>query len=185
MKSSRSLTHCRRRLEALPKRHEPRPQHIRATIEERLRPERPGAGDQCESATPSPSRLARTLVGVNALVVDDDSASLDFFAAVLKICGATVMTASSALDALGLMQERRPDVVLSDIAMVGQDGYWLVREIRALPDHAARALPIVATTAYGREHSRDMILAGGFNDFLPKPVDPELLCRAIAKAVGR
>jgi CheY-like chemotaxis protein len=185
MTSSLSPTRCRRRLEALPKRHEPRPRHVRATIEEKLGPERPDAGDQRESPTPRPSRLARTLVGVNVLVVDDDSASLDFFAVVLRICGATVTTASSALDALGLMQERRPDVVLSDIAMVGQDGYWLAREIRALPDHDTRAVPIVATTAYGREHSRDMILAGGFNDFLPKPVEPELLCRAIAKAVGR
>jgi CheY-like chemotaxis protein len=119
------------------------------------------------------------------LVVDDDGASLDFFAVVLKICGAAVMTASSALDALGLFLERQPDVVLSDIAMVGQDGYWLVREIRGLPDQAARGVPVVATTAYGRDHSRDRALAGGFNDFLPKPVDPELLCRTIAKAAGR
>jgi CheY-like chemotaxis protein len=119
------------------------------------------------------------------LVVDDDSGSLDYFAAALNFCGATVMTASSALEALRLMQERRPHVVLSDIAMVGQDGYWLVREIRGLADDAARAMPVVATTAYGREHSRDRALAGGFTDFLAKPVDPELLCRTIAKAAGR
>jgi CheY-like chemotaxis protein len=122
---------------------------------------------------------------VNVLVVDDDSSNLDFFAAVLKICGAAVMTASSAVDALVLVRERRPDAVLSDIAMVGHDGYWLVREIRGLADDAARAVPVVATTAYGREHSRKRVLAAGFNDFLPKPVDPELLCRTIAKAVGR
>jgi CheY-like chemotaxis protein len=154
--------------------------------EERSRPEHPEAGrSDRELSTSRPSRLPRILIGLNVLVVDDDSASLDFFAVVLKICGATIMTASSALDALGLMQQRRPDVVLSDISMVGQDGYWLVREIRALPDHAACAVPVVATTAFGREHSREKALAGGFNDFLPKPVDPELLCRTIAKAAGR
>jgi CheY-like chemotaxis protein len=153
--------------------------------EEQSQSKRPDAGDQRESPVPQPSRLARTLVGVSVLVVDDDSANLDFFAAVLKICGAAVLTAPSAADALALVRERRPDAVLSDIAMVGQDGYWLVREIRSLADDAARAVPVVATTAYGREHSRDRILAAGFNDFLPKPVDPEVLCRAIARAVGR
>jgi len=174
-----------RRLEALPKRPAPRHRHIRAVSEDRSRTEHPGAGGPRESSSPRPSRLPRNLIGLTVLVVDDDSASLDFFAVVLKICGATVMTAFSALDAIGLIQERQPDVVLSDIAMVGQDGYWLVREIRGLPDHAARAVPVVATTAYGREHSRVSALAGGFNDFLPKPVDPELLCRTIAKAAGR
>ncbi len=103
----------------------------------------------------------------------------------LKICGAAVMTASSAVDGLALVRERRLDAVLSDIAMVGHDGYWLVREIRGLADEAARAMPVVAMTAYGREHSRDRVMAAGFNDFLPKPVDPELLCRTIKKAVGR
>jgi CheY-like chemotaxis protein len=76
-------------------------------------------------------------------------------------------------------------VVLSDIAMVGHDGYWLVREIRALPGAAGPALPVVAATAYGREHSRARALDAGFTDLLGKPVDPELLCRAIARAAGR
>ena len=173
------------RLEALPKRRAARQWHIRAVSEEQQRPKRPDAGDQHEASAPRPSRLARTLIGVSVLVVDDDPASLDFFAAVLKICGATVLTAAAAVDALALVRERRPNVVLSDIAMVGRDGYWLVSEIRGLADDAARAVPVVATTAYGREHSSERALAAGFNDFLPKPVDPEVLCRTIAKAVGR
>jgi CheY-like chemotaxis protein len=184
MTSSHVLTDCPT-LEALPKRRVSRHQHIRAGSEEQQQSKRPEGGDHRESSAPGPSLLARTLVGVSVLVVDDDSSNLDFFAAVLKICGADVMTASSAVDALALVRERCPDVVLSDIAMVGQDGYWLVREIRGLGDEAARSVPVVATTAYGREHSRDRALGGGFNDFLPKPVDPELLCRTIAKAVGR
>ena len=61
-----------------------------------------------------------------------------------------------------------------------------MREIRGLADDAARAVPVVATTAYGREHSTERALAAGFNDlFLPKPADPEVLCRTIAKAAGR
>jgi CheY-like chemotaxis protein len=180
--SSRATSPC---LEALPKRHTPPPRYIRAVSQDPLRPRHLDTGRQCESSTPASSRFPHDLVGLNVLVVDDDSGSLDLFATALSLCGAAVMTASSALEALRIMQERRPHVVLSDIAMVGQDGYWLVREIRGLPDPTSRSVPVVATTAYGREHSRDRALAGGFNDFLPKPVDPELLCRTIAKAAGR
>ena len=172
------------RLEALTNRHTRRRWHIRDAKQDPPPPELPDRG-QHESWTPTRSPFPRALVGLDVLVVDDDSGSLDYFAAALTLSGATVMTAPSALEALRLMRERRPHVVLSDIAMVGQDGYWLVREIRGLADDAARAVPVVATTAYGREHSRDRALAGGFNDFLAKPVDPELLCRTIAKAVGR
>jgi CheY-like chemotaxis protein len=119
------------------------------------------------------------------VVVDDDADSLEYFAAALRACGATVTTASTAVDALGLVRERGPHVVLSDIAMMGHDGYWLVREIRGLPDGGASAIPVVATTAYGREHPRGRAVAAGFNDLLPKPVDPEALCLAIARAAGR
>jgi CheY-like chemotaxis protein len=173
------------RLEALPNPHTSRRWPIRAANQGPLPSEHSNRGGERESPTRARLPFPRDLVGLHVLVVDDDPGSLDFFAAALNLCGATVMTASSALEALRLMQERRPHVVLSDIAMVGQDGYWLVREIRELPDHAGRTMPVVATTAYGREHSRDRALAGGFNDFLPKPVEPELLCRTIAKAAGR
>lgn len=170
-------------LEALPKRHTPN-HRVWAVSESSSRPTHPHTGDQREAPVPAPSHLPRNLAELTVLVVDDDSASLEFFAVVLKICGAAVVTASSAREALGLVQERRPDVILSDISMVGQDGYWLVREIGALSDQAARAIPVVATTAYGREHSRDRALAGGFRDFLAKPVEPSLLCLTIARAAG-
>ena len=138
-----------------------------------------------ESPIPRPPELPRNLVGLEVVVVDDDADSLEYFAAALRACGATVTTASTAVAALALVRDRGPHVVLSDIAMVGQDGYWLVREIRGLADEDARAVPVVATTAYGREHSRARILASGFVDLLPKPVDPEVLCLAIARAAGR
>jgi CheY-like chemotaxis protein len=138
-----------------------------------------------ESATPRPSLLPRNLVGLKVVVVDDDETSLDYFALALSACGAAVMTASTAVEALRLVQAGCPDVVLSDIAMVGRDGYWLVREIRGLADQAARLVPVVATTAYGREHSRERTLAAGFSERLPKPVDPEVLCQTIARMAGR
>jgi CheY-like chemotaxis protein len=122
---------------------------------------------------------------LTVVVVDDDESTLEYFAFALRTCGATVETASNAPDALRLVQARRPDVVLSDIAMTGHDGYWLVREIRELGARVSLRVPVVATTAYGREHSRDRTLAAGFSEHLAKPVDPEVLCQTIAKAAGR
>jgi CheY-like chemotaxis protein len=119
------------------------------------------------------------------VVVDDDPDTVDLFAAALAACGAAVTTASAAAEALRLVAESRPDVVLSDIAMPRGDGYWLVGEIRRLPEEALRRTPVIAATAFGREHSRERAMAVGFADHLRKPIDPEALCRAVARAAGR
>jgi CheY-like chemotaxis protein len=147
------------------------------------------AGDPPSAPAPGTSTarrasLPRILVGLTVVVVDDDDDGLDYFTVALGACGAMVLAASTAPDALVLVREHRPHVVLSDLAMMGHDGYWLVAEIRRLADPAAQ-VPVVATTAYGREHSRTRVMAAGFTDLLAKPVDPELLCRTIAAAAGR
>lgn len=133
----------------------------------------------------SPPTLPRNLTGVSILVVDDDESTLEFLAAALTHCGARVTTAVAAADALSAVAQGRPDVVLSDIAMPTHDGYWLLAEIRKLGDPGLRAVPVVATTAYGRVHSRERTQAAGFVAHVSKPVDPEILCRAIAGALGR
>jgi CheY-like chemotaxis protein len=125
------------------------------------------------------------LNGLDVLVVDDDAETAALFTTVLTVYGATARIATGAREALEMVIARPPHVVLSDIAMPGQDGYWLVQEIQRLPDEAMRCLPVVAATAYGREHSRDRTLAAGFVDHLQKPIDPELLCRTVARAAGR
>ena len=136
-------------------------------------------------ATSRPSRLPRNLEGLKVLVVDDDQDTVDFFAVALSACGAVVTTATSARIALRLANDVTPDVILSDIAMPDRDGYWLVSEIRRLPDETRRRIPIVAATAFGHEHSRSRALAAGFNEHLQKPVDPEVRCQTVAKAAGR
>ena len=132
-----------------------------------------------------PSRLPSSLVGLRVVVVDDDEDTVELFAAALSACGATVTTATNAAQALDLVTQVRPDVVLSDIAMARGDGYWLVGEIKRLSDEALRRIPVVAATAFGREHSHERVRAAGFADHLQKPVDPEVLCRTIARAAGR
>ena len=118
-------------------------------------------------------------------MVDDDEDATELFATSLSACGADVVTANSAAEALQAFASRPPDVVVSDIAMPDADGYWLLGEIRRLEDPRARSLPVLAVTAFGREHIRTTALAAGFADHLVKPVDPEALCRSVARAIGR
>lgn len=178
-------TPARARLEALPREEVRARWPVVGSSEAASQPDISTWGHHDDAPVPRPSRLSRNLAGLTILVVDDDEATLEFFAAALTACGAAVTTATTASDAARLTPEIQPDVVLSDIAMAGQDGYWLAQEIRRLPDEALSRVPIVAATAYGREHSRARVLAAGFADHLQKPVDPELLCRAVARAAGR
>ena len=173
------------RSEALPKRYVADPRSIRGATDDRPEQDDPRPGGHRESSAPRPSWPPRRLAGVTVLVVDDDESSLDYFALALRAAGAVVTTASTALDGLKLVQEQRPAVVLSDIAMPDRDGFWLVREIRGLADPVARGVPVVATTAYGRVDSRERTLAAGFVEHLPKPVEPEHLWATIARAAGR
>jgi CheY-like chemotaxis protein len=181
------MTHAARldppRSEAL--RRETRGRPARASSADETPHDRGGRGSHRESGTPAPRRVVPILAGLTVVVVDDDADSLEYFTVALRSRGASVTTASTAIEALRLVREQRPDVVLSDIAMVDQDGYWLVRQIRGLSDVTAPRVPVIATTAYGREHSRERTMAAGFTDHLPKPVDPDVLCRAIASAAGR
>lgn len=142
-------------------------------------------GGAYEEAPGSVARLPRVLQGLSVLVVDDDEETIELFAAALTACGARVTTATGARDALSALALDRPDVVVSDIAMRGGDGYWLVREMARLTDTGIDRVPVIAVTAYGREHSRTRVLGAGFVDHLQKPVDPEALCRAVAGAAGR
>jgi len=133
----------------------------------------------------NPGRLQRVLVGLRVLVVDDDPDVLELFAVALTACGADVTTVDNARDALALATQMRPHAVVSDIAMVGEDGYWLVREMKRLPAEVIGDIPVIAATAYGHEHPRARVLAAGFAEHLQKPIDPELLCRLVASVTGR
>jgi len=138
-----------------------------------------------DAEQPERARGSVRLETVKVLVVDDDAASLDYFSFALETCGAVVSVATSAREALELVSRVLPDVILSDIAMPGEDGYWLLSEIRRHADRGVSGLPVVAATAYGRNYPRSQALAAGFHEHLSKPVDPDVLCQVIASAVGR
>ena len=89
------------------------------------------------------------------------------------------------LPALDIVRAWRPDVLVSDIEMPGEDGYWLIHRVRALDDAEGGHTPAVALTAYGRVQDRTRALTAGYNMHVPKPVDPGELAAIVASVAGR
>ena len=123
---------------------------------------------------------ADALVGLHVLVVDDDPEARDLIRTVLEYSGALVTVVASARDALRQLQRVTPDALVSDIAMPLENGYWLIREVRALGVIKRHRLPAIAITAHGEAHGPERTLAAGFDAHLHKPIDPWELCRIIA-----
>jgi CheY-like chemotaxis protein len=119
------------------------------------------------------------------LVVDDDRDSRELVAAALAHEGARVTEAGSAAEAFGAVTRLRPDVLVADIGMPGEDGYSLIARVRALGAAAGGSLPAAALTAYAREQDRERALAAGFQTHLSKPVEPAALTAAVARLAGR
>jgi CheY-like chemotaxis protein len=125
------------------------------------------------------------LDGLRVLVADDDAEAVTLAQAILAAAGAEVRACLSAPAALDLIVRWRPDVLVSDIEMPGEDGYSLIRKVRALAAEEGGQTPAVALTAYGRPQDRTRALAAGFNMHVPKPVDPGELTTIIAGVAGQ
>jgi CheY-like chemotaxis protein len=123
------------------------------------------------------------LAGLRVLIVDDQPDLLEMLHDVLQPCGTEVKTCDTARQALALIQTWQPDVLISDIAMPGEDGYWLIEQVRSLPADEGGTLPAVALTAYVRLEDRLRVQAAGFQMYVPKPVDPAELVSVIARLV--
>ena len=135
------------------------------------------------SPDPTPaSSVAGLLQGLRILVVDDDEDARALLHAVLEYSGAEVVSAESARGALAALGHRRPDVIIADLVMPGDDGYALIRAMRTRS--SVRSVPMIALTAYAFAHSADEVLSAGFNAYLKKPVEPWELCRTVAR-LGR
>jgi PAS domain S-box-containing protein len=128
-----------------------------------------------------------TLRGISILVVDDDRDARDLLEKILVEQGcADVTTVSSAAEALAQLQRRRPTILVSDIGMPGEDGYELIRKVRALPADAGGRTPAVALTAFARSEDRRRALLAGYQIHVAKPVEPsELLavCASLADTI--
>ena len=140
---------------------------------------RPAAG-RPEASPSSDASRAPALDGVCVLLVDDEADAREMMAAALETCGATVVAAASARDALQALGRVPVDVLLADIAMPEQDGYELIREIRSARTGRTAAVPAAAVTAHARDDERQRALAAGFQMHLAKPIDPATLAHAVA-----
>jgi signal transduction histidine kinase len=132
-----------------------------------------------------PSRLPGSLDGLSVLVVDDDEGSRQVAVAQLEGHDAAVFTAGSAAEALDVLQRRRVDVLITDIAMPGEDGYGLLRRVRQLHQPEVASIPAAALTAFARSEDRQKALQAGFQAHLTKPIDADALILAVARLGGR
>ena len=121
-----------------------------------------------------------TLAGLRVLVVDDQAGARDAVTAVLEQRGARVAVAASSAEALEALATFRPDVLVSDVGMPGEDGYALIRKVRALPSDDGGRIPAAALTAYARVEDRRRALLAGYQAHVPKPVAPAELVAVIA-----
>lgn len=125
------------------------------------------------------------LDGIRVLVVDDERDSLELVRRLLKDCKADVLLASSAEDALRLVRENPPDVIVSDIGMPGKDGLEMMRELRARSALQEARIPAIALTAFARSEDRTRAMLAGYQVHLSKPVEPQELLAAVANLAGR
>jgi CheY-like chemotaxis protein/two-component sensor histidine kinase len=136
-------------------------------------------------ATTGANRPAR-LDGVRVVLIDDDDDGRAMLTILLELAGAEVAAAGSVHEALALLDTMRPDVIVSDVGMPDEDGFALIRRVRAREVEGGGRVPAIALTGYVRPEDRARLLAAGFQQHLRKPLEPGEIVGAIASlaAIG-
>ncbi len=137
------------------------------------------------ASVPVAADLCADIAGVKVLIVDDEPDARALLKRLLEDCGAVVTVAASAEEAMRKLQAERPDVIASDIGMPGEDGYALIRRIRALGPERGGDTPALALTAYARADDRVKAVMAGFQHHISKPVEPAVLIAMVASLTGR
>jgi PAS domain S-box-containing protein len=133
----------------------------------------------------SPSGGVVRLDGVHVLLVEDDDDSRKLIGTMLKRHGARVTSTKSAEEALRVFEDELPDVMISDIGMPDQDGYELVRKLRAMPAEKGGKIPAIALTGYASRKDRERALNSGYQQHMAKPIEQVDLIKSIATLIGR
>lgn len=134
---------------------------------------------------PPSAPLHHILAGTRVLVVDDEVDARDALVGLLEHYGANVSSATSVSEAMTALGSSMPDVLISDLAMPGADGYELIRHIRQMPDAAGSTVPALAVSGYGAPEHHEKALANGFQRHLRKPVSAAELVVEVARLAGR
>jgi PAS domain S-box-containing protein len=140
-----------------------------------------GAENSTDQSSPT---QVTDLTGLQILVVDDEADMRELAEFILLQQGALVKVASSAAEAMAMLSQVIPDVLLCDIGMSGMDGYTLMRQIRSRSPNAGGRIPAIALTAYAGEYDRHQALAAGFQKHISKPIEPEELVNAIVQVAN-
>ncbi len=169
----------------------------KATEGIRPRPEFSGSGrsigvppnSAVENSDPSGVRKQKHIGGDvlacrSVLVVDGDRHNREFLAAAVEECGASAIAAASAAEAIEILEDTKPDILVSDIGMPQEDGYSLIRKIRASESPRTKRLPAVALTAYAGEQERRRAIAAGYDEHLTKPIEPAEFAAVLAKLIA-
>ncbi|MEH2150328.1 PAS domain-containing protein [Nostoc sp.] len=135
------------------------------------------AGKARESGNKFNSSLLR---GLRILIVDDDVDTREFLHFLLQQNGALITAAASTNEAMSIIAQTVPNLLISDLGMPEMDGYSLIRMLRAMPKEEGGEIPAIALTAYAGESDRDLVLAAGFQKHIAKPVQPNELLTSIA-----
>jgi CheY-like chemotaxis protein len=124
-----------------------------------------------------------SLRGIHVFLVGDDPEARDLMKTVLEYAGALVSAAASASGGLAALEAIRPDILLVDLSADGESAVGLIERVRGLPWGAE--IPSIAVSARGGRDERHRLLKAGFQQHVPKPVDPWELCRLVASLAGR
>ncbi len=129
--------------------------------------------------TSEPQSCALSLERLRVLVVDDEADARELLTTILTQYGAEVTAVATAGEALEAIKKSQLDVLVSDIGMPGEDGYSLIRKIRAIDPNQGGKIPAVALTAYAGVQDQRQTLSAGFQVHLPKPVNPSQLATVL------
>jgi CheY-like chemotaxis protein len=124
---------------------------------------------------------ARLGLALRVLVVDDDLSTREILSTALGLFGADVKNACCVADARDLLLGWQPDLLISDLGMPDEDGYDLIRQLRALPPEQGGMMPAIALTGFTRTENQSLALAAGFNEVVTKPADLEDLLTVIRR----
>ena len=131
-------------------------------------------------SAPTDSISSSLLLGLHILIVDDEADTRELLITILQDYGAEVTAASSATEAFEILQKLQPNVLISDIGMPNEDGYALIRKIRALHPQQGGKIPAIALTAYAKSEDRNQAILAGFQLHIPKPINPAELAIMIS-----
>jgi PAS domain S-box-containing protein len=150
-------------------------------MEERVEPARsPGHASAADAGTTS-----MRLDGVKVMVVDDELDMRDFLSVSLRQYGADVTALATVGEAVAALEREKPDVLVSDIGMPGEDGYALIRKVRALGPDRGGQVPAAALTGFAAGDDTTRVLSAGYQVHLPKPVEPSQLAQVVGTLAGR